>query len=100
MVGSDQVAELDGAVLTKPGSHDRAVAQLRGCSGRTVNFHTGLAVVPVGIAGATRSIERSEYRVRFRALSGDEIERYLLSEAPYACASSSRRGAPSRATTC
>jgi septum formation protein len=88
VIGSDQVADLDGEPLGKPGTHARAAAQLRRMSGRTVIFHTALAVV----CRATH-FEQSDLapvRVRFRALSDGEIERYLLAEQPYDCAGSAK----------
>jgi len=82
VIGSDQVATLDDVTpIGKPGSHPRAVAQLRAASGRAMRFHTGLAVVcrERGVdAGAI-----DDTTVRFRALSDDEIEDYLLREQPY-----------------
>ena len=90
VVGSDQVAELDGRVLTKPGDHARAAEQLRACSGRTVVFHTGLALVDARRDPAAARVERVVYRVTFRALATGEIERYLAAEAPYDCAGSIR----------
>jgi len=88
VIGSDQVATLDDEVLTKPGSHERAAAQLRACSGRTVTFHTGLCLLDSRSGDAIS--ERVDYRVRFRALNDDEIERYLRREQPYDCAGSIR----------
>lgn len=88
IVGSDQVAALDDTILTKPGTHERAVAQLTACSGRTVVFHTGLALVD-GRSGDAR-VGVVDFPVSFRALSAGEIERYLAAEAPYDCAGSIR----------
>ncbi|NKE68960.1 septum formation inhibitor Maf [Ramlibacter sp. RBP-2] len=88
VIGSDQVADLDGEALGKPGSHDRAVAQLRRMRGRTVIFHTALAVVC-----AARGFEQADLapvRVTFRSYDDDEIEAYLRSEQPYDCAGSAR----------
>ncbi len=88
VIGSDQVAELDGQALGKPGSHERAVAQLRLMRGRTVIFHTALAVVC-----AARSFEQADLapvRVTFRRYDDDEIEAYLRAEQPYDCAGSAR----------
>jgi septum formation protein len=89
VVGSDQVAALDHQILGKPGRHDRAVDQLRACSGRSVIFHTGLALGDTRDGGTIR-VEHAIYRVHFRDLSDDEIERYLTTEAPYDCAGSIR----------
>ena len=88
VIGSDQVLELDGQPQGKPGTHARAVAQLRQLSGRTVAFHTALAV-----CCRARSFERSDVAqvtVRFRELTSAEIERYLQAERPYDCAGSAR----------
>jgi len=88
VIGSDQVADLDGAPIGKPGSHERAVEQLRAMSGRSVVFHTAVAVVrhDTGHAGATLVA----VTVRFRQLGDAEIERYLRLEQPYDCAGSAK----------
>ncbi|TSE28581.1 Maf-like protein YceF [Tepidimonas thermarum] len=88
VIGSDQVADLDGAGLGKPGSHARAVAQLRAMRGRTVRFHTALAVVCAATGYAAEDVAVVE--VRFRDLSDAEIERYLQAERPYDCAGSAK----------
>lgn len=91
VIGSDQVADLDGEPIGKPGDHERAVAQLQRMSGRTVIFQTAVAVV--GPAADGSRFERAELvpvRVRFRALAADEIERYLRLEEPYDCAGSAK----------
>lgn len=88
VIGSDQVADLDGAALGKPGTHARAVAQLRAMSGRTVRFHTALAVVCAASGFAAQELATVE--VRFRALTDAEIERYLRAEQPYDCAGSAK----------
>jgi septum formation protein len=88
VIGSDQVADLAGAALGKPGSHDRATEQLRAMRGRTVLFHTAVAVVC-----ATQRFEQHALvtvTVRFRALSDDDIEHYLRLEQPYDCAGSAK----------
>jgi septum formation protein len=88
VIGSDQVAELDGLPLGKPGDHARAVAQLRAMRGRAVRFHTAIAVQrpATGFAGwRLVSVE-----VRFRELSDAEIEAYLRAEEPYDCAGSAK----------
>lgn len=88
VIGSDQVADLDGQALGKPGSHERAVEQLRRMRGRTVIFHTALAVVC-----AARGFEQADLapvRVTFRSYDEDEIEAYLRAEQPYDCAGSAR----------
>ncbi len=88
VIGSDQVADLDGVALGKPGTHERAVAQLRAMRGRTVVFHTALAVVCIATGYAAQ--DDAAVQVRFRDLSDDEIERYLLAERPYDCAGSAK----------
>jgi septum formation protein len=86
VIGSDQVAALDGRVLHKPGSSDKAHEQLRASSGNTVHFHTGLCVFD-GRDGRLQSCT-DETRVVFRTLSDEEIRRYLAREHPFDCAGS------------
>lgn len=88
VIGSDQVAELDGIALGKPGGHDRAVLQLRSMRGRAVRFHTALAVTCV--AGGFLQQALVTVTVRFRQLTDHEIERYLVLEQPYDCAGSAK----------
>jgi septum formation protein len=88
VIGSDQVADLDGEPLGKPGTHERAVAQLRRMSGRTVIFHTALAVVCQ--ATGFQQTDLAPVQVRFRRLNDGEIERYLHAETPYDCAGSAK----------
>ncbi len=88
IIGSDQVADLDGAPIGKPHVHERAVAQLRAMSGRTVVFQTAVAVVRPQ-TGFARTL-LAPVRVRFRALDDEHIERYLQAEKPYDCAGSAR----------
>ena len=88
VIGADQVADLDGEPIGKPGTHERAVAQLRRMRGRNVVFQTAVAVV----CHAT-GFERSALvpvTVRFRMLDDAEIERYLRLEQPYDCAGSAK----------
>ncbi|UXI69642.1 Maf family protein [Tahibacter amnicola] len=85
VIGSDQVAALDQIVLGKPGSVERARAQLSACSGRSVSFHTALCVVDA--AGAPREALDTTV-VRFRDLAGQEIDRYVAAEQPLDCAGS------------
>lgn len=86
VIGSDQIAELDGRALGKPGSVEGAQAQLAGCAGREVRFHTGLCLVD------TRDGRRRTYLdttcVRFRTLTAAEIARYVAREMPLDCAGS------------
>jgi septum formation protein len=86
VIGSDQVADLDGLPLGKPGQHEAAVAQLRAMQGRTVIFQTAVAVAAAGFA----QVRRVPVSVRFRRLSETEIERYLRLEEPYDCAGSAK----------
>jgi len=88
VIGSDQVAELDGVAVGKPGTHERAVAQLRAMSGRTVVFHTAVAVQH--LAGGFAESAVVPVTVRFRALDDAEIEHYLHLEQPYDCAGSAK----------
>jgi septum formation protein len=84
VIGSDQVADLDGAPVGKPGNHERAVAQLRALSGRTVVFHTGVALCDAD-SGRCRSV-LVDVASTFRRLSDVEIDAYLRRETPYDCA--------------
>jgi septum formation protein len=88
VIGADQVADVDGVALGKPGNHERAVEQLRAMSGRTIVFQTALAVVRESIGFA--EVRRVPVPVRFRALSDAEIEFYLRTEQPYDCAGSAK----------
>jgi septum formation protein len=88
VIGSDQVAELDGRAIGKPGSHERAAAQLRAMSGRSVVFHTAVAVVRLATGFAAQAIV--PVTVRMRVLDDAEIEHYLRREQPYDCAGSAK----------
>ena len=88
VIGSDQVADLDGATLGKPGNHDRAAVQLRQMRGKTVIFQTAVAVVCLESGFEQSSV--ATVQVKFRNLSDDEIENYLLAERPYDCAGSAK----------
>ncbi len=88
VIGSDQVADLEGEPLGKPGSHTKAAAQLRRMSGCTVVFQTAVAVVCR--TTAFEAIDLAPVEVRFRDLSDMEIENYLRSEQPYDCAGSAK----------
>lgn len=87
-IGSDQVATLNGLPIGKPGHHEAARLQLQASSGRTVQFHTAVALVDFD-RGLSR-VERIDTRVHFRELSSAEIEAYLLAEQPYDCAGSAK----------
>ncbi|TQV73482.1 septum formation inhibitor Maf [Exilibacterium tricleocarpae] len=86
VIGSDQVAELGGEVLTKPLDHRTAVSQLRACRGRRVTFHTGLCLLNSGSGG--EQITCVPFEVEFRQLTDLQIEHYLRREQPYDCAGS------------
>ena len=88
IIGCDQVAVLDGVSLGKPGDHANAVAQLRAMRGRSVLFHTALALFNAR-TGALQTAEVPT-TVRFRQYGDAEIERYLEAERPYDCAGSAR----------
>ena len=88
VIGSDQVADLDGLPLGKPGTHERAVMQLRQMRGRTVIFQTAVAVVCR--ASGFEQASLAAVKVRFRHLSDEAIENYLLAEQPYDCAGSAK----------
>lgn len=88
VIGSDQVAELDGQALGKPDGRAGAVQQLRAMSGRQVVFHTGVCIARHGadVAQGWDAMDRT--CVHFRTLGDDEIERYVDLEQPYDCAGS------------
>lgn len=88
VIGSDQVADLDGQALGKPLVHAVAVEQLRRMRGRTVVFHTAVAVVCTDRHFAQTDL--AQVTVRFRALTDAEIEDYLHAEQPYDCAGSAK----------
>ena len=88
VIGSDQVADLNGTPVGKPGIHERAVEQLRAMSGRRVVFQTAVAVVceASGFVGSALV----PVTVSFRAITDIEIEHYLQTEQPYDCAGSAK----------
>ncbi len=88
VIGSDQVPELDGLPLSKPGNHERATEQLRQMSGRQMNFHTAVSVACQEIGFSETDVVTVQ--VRFRDLNDAEIERYLRAEQPYDCAGSAK----------
>lgn len=88
VIGSDQVADLSGVPLGKPGTHERAVLQLQRMRGQTVVFQTALAVVC--IETGFEQVDLAPVRVKFRDLSDAEIENYLQIEKPYDCAGSAK----------
>jgi septum formation protein len=88
VIGSDQVADLNGEPLGKPGTHERAVLQLQKMRGQTVVFQTAVSVVCQ--ASSFAQTELAQIKVRFRDLSDAEIEAYLRAEEPYDCAGSAK----------
>lgn len=88
VIGADQVADLNGQPLGKPGNHARATEQLRQMRGRTVVFQTAVAVVCIDTGFEQGSL--AAVRVKFRDLSDAEIENYLMAEHPYDCAGSAK----------
>lgn len=84
VIGSDQVADLDGRVLGKPGTVERAEAQLAALSGREVVFHTGLCLLDT--RDGTRQLTVVNTPVRFRTLSEPQIRDYVQREQPLDCA--------------
>ena len=88
VIGSDQVADLHGHALGKPGSHGGAVEQLRAMSGQALRFHTAVVVMR-GLTGFEQQLV-STVEVYVRVLSDAEIEGYLQLEQPYDCAGSAK----------
>ncbi len=91
VIGSDQVATLDGAQIGKPGDHARALAQLRAMRGREVVFHTALCLWDGRAADpAAAQVENVRTVVAFRDLPDAELDAYLRIEQPYDCAGSAK----------
>ena len=88
VIGSDQVADLNGQALGKPGNHANAVAQLRQMRGQSVVFQTAVAVVC--LQSGFEQTDLAAVKVQFRALGDEEIENYLQAEQPYDCAGSAK----------
>ncbi len=88
VIGSDQVADLHGEPLGKPGNHANAVVQLRRMRGQTVIFQTAVAVVCH--ASGFAQTELAQVKVQFRHVSDAAIEAYLQAEQPYDCAGSAK----------
>ncbi len=86
VIGSDQVASLDGRLLRKPGSAEVAVAQLRAAQGKTVLFHTAVAVIATDSGETLEHVDRTE--VQFRRLDVAALEQYVRLERPLDCAGS------------
>ena len=88
VIGSDQVADLNGQALGKPGNHANAVAQLRQMRGQSVVFQTAVAVVC--LESGFEQTDLAAVKVQFRELGDEEIENYLEAEQPYDCAGSAK----------
>ncbi|HXE40845.1 MAG TPA: Maf family nucleotide pyrophosphatase [Azonexus sp.] len=88
IIGSDQVATVDSQIYGKPGSHERAVEQLRALSGKTVNFFTGLCLF--NARTGTADVRGIPTLVTFRELTDTEIDNYLRREPAYNCAGSAK----------
>jgi septum formation protein len=88
VIGSDQVADLHGTPLGKPGTHERAMSQLQAMSGQTVLFQTAVAVVCLD--DGFSEVDLAAIEVRFRHLNDTEIDNYLRKEQPYDCAGSAK----------
>lgn len=86
VIGSDQVATLEGNIIGKPNDHENAKQQLRQSSGKTVTFLTGLTVFNTATGKVDTVID--SFEVTFRKLNEQQIESYLLKEKPYDCAGS------------
>ncbi len=87
VIGSDQVADVDGETLSKPGTHEAALAQLVRMQGRQVVFHTAVSVVDAHGQAQTDCVPT---RVHFRSLPIAQLERYLQAERPYDCAGAAK----------
>lgn len=87
VIGSDQVADVDGEALSKPGTHEAALAQLTRMQGREVVFHTALAVV--GPDGEPQ-VDDVPTSVRFRVLPAQQLDAYLRLDRPYDCAGAAK----------
>ena len=86
IIGSDQVASVDGEILGKPGTHQQAMEQLHRLSGRSVVFLTGLCLL--NSVTDELQLDVIPFRVQFRELQDAQIERYLQHDQPYNCAGS------------
>ena len=94
VIGSDQVATLDGQQIGKPGNHENALKQLQIMRGRCVVFHSALCLLDGRKTGADAvQLENVQTRVTFRDLPDAELDAYLKIEQPYDCAGSARNEA-------
>jgi len=91
VIGSDQVATLDGEQIGKPGTHENALAQLQKMRGRKVVFHTALCLRDTR-PGAGQEVQAENIKtfVTFRHLPDSELDAYLRIEQPYDCAGSAK----------
>lgn len=87
VIGSDQVADIDGEALSKPGTHEAALAQLTRMQGREVVFHTALAVVD---SRGSHDVDDVPTWVRFRILPASQLDAYLRADRPYDCAGAAK----------
>jgi septum formation protein len=87
VIGSDQVADVDGRSISKPGTHEAALAQLKRMQGRSIVFHTALALVG---PGGGHQVDDVPTEVRFRVLPEERLAAYLLAEQPYDCAGAAK----------
>ena len=96
IIGSDQVATLEGEQIGKPGTHEKALKQLQKMRGKSVIFHTALCLIDNRLNKSSKSmdyatqIENVQTLVSFRELSDDELDAYLRIEQPYDCAGSAK----------
>jgi len=88
IIGSDQVAEMDGVALGKPGTREGARAQLRSMRGKTIRFHTGVCLLNAALGRFSERLVTTE--VTFRDYSDAEIDRYLDREPAFDCAGSAK----------
>ncbi len=86
IIGSDQVAVLDGKIIGKPNSEAKAIAQLQAASGRSLVFYTGLCLLDS--ASGNYQLDAISFTVNFRKLSDEQIKRYIAQEMPLDCAGS------------
>lgn len=86
IIGSDQVAVLDGQIIGKPGNQQAAIEQLQAARGRSLTFYTGLCLLDS--ASRQAQVDCVPFTVHFRELSDAQIERYVSKEKPYDCAGS------------
>jgi len=86
VIGSDQVVDLNGVAMGKPGNHTNAMVQLQKLRGQTVKFHTAVCVAHAGSAKTVNAITE----VKFRELDDATLEAYLIAETPYDCAGSAK----------